>query len=72
MGAACWRCEAGWEHCHGTVIRHSLRHAECTDHGCPGAELVPHGLVIDCDAVGCACDQPIGSATEAAALGAAG
>ena len=37
MGATCWRCEAGWEHCHGTVIRHSLRHAECTDHGCPGA-----------------------------------
>ena len=36
MSVKCRKCEAGWEHCHGTVIRHSLRHSECTDFDCPG------------------------------------
>ena len=29
-------------------------------------ELIPHTLVIDCDAVGCPCAQPIGSAADSA------
>jgi hypothetical protein len=62
--ATCRSCEAGWEHCHGTVVRHSLRHWECTDVDCPSPELVPHSVIIDCEAVGCACDQPIGSVDD--------
>ena len=69
MGVTCRKCEAGWEHCHGTVIRHSLRHAECTHFDCPDPELIPHALVIDCDVVGCECAQPMGSAAESAASG---
>jgi hypothetical protein len=61
MGVRCRECEAGWEHCHGTLIVHSLRHAECTDEGCTSPELIVHSLVIDCDTVGCECTQPIGS-----------
>ena len=68
---ACPKCQAGWEHCHGTVIRHAVRHAECTHHDCPGPELVPHTAVLDCDVIGCECeDQPIGSAMFS--LGASG
>jgi hypothetical protein len=65
--ATCWRCEAEWEHCHGTVISHSLRHWECTEADCPGPELVPHLAVIECAVIGCECDQPMGSGTEVAA-----
>jgi hypothetical protein len=72
MGVTCWKCEAAWDHCHGTVIRHSLRHTECTQSDCPSPELVPHTLIIDCDVVGCDCGQPIGSAGGAVALESSG
>ncbi len=72
MGTTCWKCAVGWEHCHGTVIRHWLGRAECTEDDCPGPELIMHAMVIDCDAVGCSCAQPIGSAAESAAWGASG
>jgi hypothetical protein len=44
-------------HCHGTLIRHWLHGSECTEDGCTSPELVLHSLVIDCDAVGCDCNQ---------------
>jgi hypothetical protein len=54
------------DHCHGTVIRHSvgrlLGRSECTEPGCVSPELLPHAFVVDCDAVGCGC------AAEAVAL----
>lgn len=64
MAAQCRLCAAGWEHCHGTVIRHSSRNWECT-HDCAQPDLIAHVFVVDCDVVGCVCAQPIGSATAA-------
>ncbi|WP_099025888.1 hypothetical protein [Mycolicibacterium palauense] len=61
MEPRCRLCAAGLQHCHGTLIRHSLGHAECTEDGCTTPEAVVHTFVIDCDAVGCDCAQPIGS-----------
>jgi hypothetical protein len=57
----CRECRAGLDHCHGTVVRHALRLAECTEDGCVTPEVV-HAFTIDCEAVGCACGQPMGSA----------
>jgi len=54
MRMRCRYCRDGLEHCHGTIIIHSQRRAECTD-DCDGPELVAHAVRIDCDAVGCAC-----------------
>ena len=62
MDARCRDCEAGLAHCHGTLIMHSLRYAECTEDGCGNPESITHTFVLDCDAVGCRCAQPIGSA----------
>ena len=45
------------EHCHGTIIRHSLRRSECTETDCVSPELFAHTFVIDCDAVGCTCTE---------------
>jgi hypothetical protein len=55
MSADCRDCLAGLEHCHGTIIRHSLRRSECTETDCVSPELLAHTFVIDCDAVGCTC-----------------
>ena len=49
------------EHCHGTVIRHALQWSECTEEDCVTPE-VAHAFTVDCDAIGCSCAQPIGSA----------
>lgn len=57
MGNSCRECETQMAHCHGTLIRHALRRSECTEDGCSSPELVLHGLVIDCDTVGCDCRQ---------------
>ena len=51
----CRECQAGFEHCHGTLIRHWLHRSECTDEDCTGPELLPHTFVVDCEAVGCDC-----------------
>jgi hypothetical protein len=58
MSTTCRACRAGLDHCHGTVIRHSLRRSECTEDGCTSPDLLPHDFVVDCDAVGCACGEP--------------
>lgn len=59
MENRCRACRARLAHCHGTLIRHPTLRAECTEADCTSPELVLHTLVIDCDAVGCACaDQP--------------
>lgn len=51
----CRDCQAGLDHCHGTIIHHSQRHWECTETACASGELVAHAFIIDCDAVGCGC-----------------
>lgn len=65
MANDCRGCRAGLDHCHGTVIHHALKRSECTDDDCVMPEIV-HAFAIDCDAIGCACAQPIGSAEESA------
>ena len=72
MGVTCRLCGAGLEHCHGTVVKHALRDWECTEYDCPDPELITHTLVIDCEVIGCECDQPIGSATGATLLRSSG
>ena len=62
----CRECQAGLEHCHGTLIRHWLHRSECTDEGCAGPELLPHTFVVDCDAVGCDCTHLATADTSAA------
>ncbi|OBB65095.1 MULTISPECIES: hypothetical protein [unclassified Mycobacterium] len=59
MSADCRDCRAGLDHCHGTIIRHSLRRSECTEPDCFSPELLPHAFVIDCDAVGCECFEAV-------------
>ena len=61
MSMQCRCCRDGLEHCHGTVIIHLERRAECTEDDCVDPERIEHTLRIDCDAVGCRC-------TEATAL----
>lgn len=54
----CRECRLGRPHCHGTLIRHSDRHANCTDDACAHPEVLLHTLTIDCEAVGCRCGEP--------------
>ena len=63
----CRECQAGLEHCHGTIIRHRLHRSECTEEGCTSPELFPHIFVVDCDAVGCDCAH-IATADASAAV----
>jgi len=51
----CRDCRAGLDHCHGTIIRHLLRRAECTEPDCVSPETSAHTFLIDCAVVGCAC-----------------
>jgi hypothetical protein len=51
MSLQCRYCRDGWEHCHGTVIVHAQRRAECTEDDCGGPDFIAHVLRIDCDAV---------------------
>lgn len=59
MDHECCDCRAGLDHCHGTLIHHVLHRAECTEPDCHAPELLPHTFVIDCDAVGCGCTEPV-------------
>jgi hypothetical protein len=61
MDSDCRGCRGGLDHCHGTVIHHMLQCSECTEDGCVMPDVV-HAFVIDCEAIGCSCAQPIGSA----------
>lgn len=57
MGNGCRECLAARPHCHGTLIRHSTQQWQCTDTDCSHPELLLHSLTIDCDAVGCDCQE---------------
>ncbi|WP_081287628.1 hypothetical protein [Mycobacterium asiaticum] len=70
MSTGCRDCQAGLDHCHGTVIRHWLGRAECTDPACGAPELFTHTFVIDCDAVGCACAETTSVAISTHRVGA--
>jgi hypothetical protein len=43
--------DLGIDHCHGTLVVHSDRTAECTDAACELADPLRHALIIDCAAV---------------------
>ena len=64
MSAECRECRAGLDHCHGSIIRHSLRRWECTEPNCDSPELLVHTFVIDCDAVGCGCTESVALAPD--------
>ncbi|MBB3662367.1 MULTISPECIES: hypothetical protein [Prauserella salsuginis group] len=53
----CSSCEAGIDHCHGTLVEHVSGFVECTDMACLSFGADRHSLVIDCEAVegGCGC-----------------
>ena len=42
-------------------IVHAAWRSECTEDGCTTPQLIAHTFVMDCDAVGCDCAQPMGS-----------
>jgi hypothetical protein len=65
MDSDCRGCRTELDHCHGTVIHHGMLWTECTEDGCVMAEVV-HAFTIDCEAIGCACAQPMGSAEDRA------
>ncbi|CPW65192.1 hypothetical protein [Mycobacteroides abscessus] len=54
-GVDCRDCLRDIDHCHGTLIVHSSRHAECTDRDCDSQYVLRHSLVIDCIAAQCDC-----------------
>ena len=55
MGLQCRECRDSLAHCHGTIIYHPRRRAECTEDDCDGPEILPHTFRVDCAAVGCRC-----------------
>ncbi|MGB3483882.1 MAG: hypothetical protein WBB07_16915 [Mycobacterium sp.] len=61
--------DAGWRACRGALVVHALWRAECTEDQCEAPELTAHDFVLDCDAVGCECAQPIGSGADLASSG---
>ncbi|WP_433626902.1 hypothetical protein [Nocardia sp. CA-120079] len=53
----CPSCESATDHCHGTLIVHLGRTAECTDADCIDLDHARHAFVVDCGDIagGCAC-----------------
>jgi hypothetical protein len=51
----CPDCDPGVDHCHGTLVVHSDRTAECTDTACELPDTLRHAFVIDCIAVSGGC-----------------
>jgi hypothetical protein len=47
------------DHCHGTLVMHNDRTAECTDAACELADPLRHALIIDCAVVlgGCCAEE---------------
>ncbi|MEV0298810.1 hypothetical protein [Nocardia sp. NPDC050710] len=54
---SCLSCESVIDHCHGTLIIHPARIAECTDLDCLDLTHARHAFVIDCADIagGCPC-----------------
>jgi hypothetical protein len=48
---SCPDCGRDLDHCHGTLVLHRDRTAECTDTNCELADLLRHAFIIDCTAV---------------------
>ena len=57
MGNDCRECTAERPHCHGTLVRHHDRHVQCTEPGCAHPEMLLHSFAVDCEAIGCECDD---------------
>lgn len=55
--SACRQCVAEQMHCHGTLVQHWGQPAHCTEPDCDFPEAILHSLAIDCDAIGCPCDE---------------
>ncbi|ONM47460.1 hypothetical protein B0T44_22530 [Nocardia donostiensis] len=55
----CRSCVSEIDHCHGTLMLHAGRIAECTDSGCVDADFARHTFTVECTDVagGCRCDE---------------
>ncbi|MEE2032683.1 hypothetical protein [Rhodococcus chondri] len=53
----CTACKDDLDHCHGTLVLHTIVNIECTDPDCTDLALVRHSLVVDCSDIvgGCIC-----------------
>lgn len=53
----CAGCESATDHCHGTLIVHVGRGAECTTQQCVDLDHARHLYIVDCLDVagGCSC-----------------
>ena len=51
----CPDCGLNLDHCHGTLVVHGDRTAECTNPTCELPDLLRHAFVIDCLAVSGGC-----------------
>lgn len=56
-GIDCRECLAGRPHCHGTLIHHPGQSPHCTEPDCHHPEVLLHSLTVDCEAIGCDCDE---------------
>lgn len=56
----CPSCAAALDHCHGTLVLHAGRIAECTDAGCFDFDHARHTFIVECGdlAGGCRCGSP--------------
>ncbi|WP_327111648.1 hypothetical protein OHB12_26380 [Nocardia sp. NBC_01730] len=53
--SSCLSCESTIDHCHGTLIVHVNRIAECTDEECIDLNHARHTFVVDCGALAGSC-----------------
>jgi hypothetical protein len=49
--SSCSDCGLEVDHCHGTLVVHDDRTADCTDAACELLDLLRHAIILDCVAV---------------------
>jgi hypothetical protein len=49
--SGCRDCGLELDHCHGTLVMHRDRTAECTNAACEFPDLLRHAFTIDCAVV---------------------
>jgi hypothetical protein len=52
----CVSCTRDLDHCHGTLIVHTIEFVECTELLCVDLDQTRHLAIVDCSAVDGGCD----------------
>jgi hypothetical protein len=52
----CVSCTRDLDHCHGTLIVHTIEFVECTELLCGDLDQTRHLAIVDCSAVDGGCD----------------